>query len=127
MLPYPVGLRVNIPMRPMCMACNQRVRAVAYHRADRIQYRRLCEHCIRRGRRLKPVDPRWKTAGYKKKATCDRCGFRAKYSVQLLVYHMDGNLNNNTLRNLKTVCQNCVIEIAKNDLPWRPGDLEPDR
>jgi hypothetical protein len=43
-----------------------------------------------------------------------------------LVYHMDGNLNNNTLRNLKTVCQNCVIEIAKSDLPWRPGDLEPD-
>ena len=109
------------------MACNQRVRAVAYHRADSIQYRRLCEHCIGRGRKLKPVDPRWKTAGYKKKITCDRCGFRAKYPVQLLVYHTDGNLNNNTLRNLKTVCQNCVIEIAKSDLTWRPGDLEPDR
>ena len=111
----------------MCLSCNQRFRAVAYHRVNSIQYRRLCEHCIRRGRKIKPADPRWKTAGYKKKSTCDRCGFRAKYSVQLLVYHTDGNLNNNTLRNLKTVCQNCVLEIAKLDLPWRPGDLEPDR
>ena len=31
------------------------------------------------------------------------------------------------LKNLKTVCLNCTIEIPKQDLPWRPGDLEPDR
>jgi hypothetical protein len=114
-------------MRPLCLSCNQRFRAVAYHRHDRIQYRRLCEYCIRRGRKIKPLEPRWQAAGYKKKTTCDRCGFRAKYSVQLVVCHIDGNQNNNTLRNLKTVCQNCVLEIAKLDLPWRPGDLEPDR
>jgi hypothetical protein len=114
-------------MRPICLACNQRPRAVAYHRQDRVQYRKLCEHCIRRGRKIKPAEPRWKLSGYKKKPTCDRCGFRAKYSSQLLVYHIDGNLNNNTLRNLKTVCQNCVIEIARLDLPWQAGDLEPDR
>jgi hypothetical protein len=114
-------------MRPMCLACNQRPRAVAYHRADRVQYRRLCEHCICRGRGFKAPEPRWKIAGYKKKPTCDRCGFRAKYSAQLVVYHVDGNLNSNSLRNLKTVCQNCVTEISKLDLPWRAGDLEPDR
>lgn len=110
----------------MCLACNQRPRAVAYHCNNRVQYRRLCEYCIRRGRQIKPPEPRWKTAGYKKKQMCDRCGFRAKYSGQLIVYHVDGNMNNTTLRNLKTVCQNCVVEIAKSDLPWRPGDLEPD-
>jgi hypothetical protein len=113
-------------MRPLCLACNQRFRAVAYHRSDRVQYRKLCEYCIKRNRRIKAPEPRWQSAGYKKKATCDRCGFRAKYSVQLLVYHVDGNQNNNNLRNLKTVCQNCVLEVAKLDLPWRPGDLEPD-
>jgi hypothetical protein len=43
-----------------------------------------------------------------------------------MVYHVDSNLNNNNLRNLKTVCQNCVIEIKRSDLPWAPGDLEPD-
>ena len=113
-------------MRPMCLACNQRPRAVAYHREDRIQYRRLCEYCIKRGRRIKPSEPRWKTAGYKKKSTCDRCGFRAKFAAQLLVYHIDGNLHNTALRNLKTVCQNCVVEIAKTDQVWQVGDLEPD-
>jgi hypothetical protein len=124
--PYSVGLAINICMRPICQACNQRPRAVAYHRADRIQYRRLCESCICRGRRVKLPEPRWKTAGYKKKPTCDRCGFKAKFSAQLIVYHMDGNMNNTTVRNLKTICQNCVVDIIKSDLPWRPGDLEPD-
>jgi hypothetical protein len=113
-------------MRPICLACNQRPRAVAYHKSDRIQYRRMCEHCIKRGRKLRMPEPRWKTAGYKKKATCDRCGFKSKFSAQLLVFHVDGNMNNTAVRNLKTICQNCVVEIAKIDLPWRVSDLEPD-
>jgi hypothetical protein len=113
-------------MRPLCLACNQRPRAVAYHGSRGVQYRKLCEYCIQLNRQIKPPVPRWKTAGYKKKITCDRCGFRSKYSAQLVVCHIDSNLNNNNLRNLKTVCQNCMIEIAKTDLPWRPGDLEPD-
>jgi hypothetical protein len=114
-------------MRPLCQACNQRPRAVAYHRVDRIQYRKLCESCICRGRQAKPPDPRWKTAGYKKKPTCDRCGFRAKFSAQLMVYHVDGNMNNAAVRNLKTICQNCAVDVVKSDLSWRTGDLEPDR
>ena len=113
-------------MRPLCLNCNQRPRAIAYHRANGTQYRRMCEHCIRRGKKVKPAEPRWKTNGYKKKPHCDRCGFRAKFSAQLVVYYVDGNMNNVSIRNLKTVCQNCVIEINKLDLPWRPGDLEPD-
>jgi hypothetical protein len=43
-----------------------------------------------------------------------------------LVCHVDGDMNNVAVRNLKTVCQNCVIEVAKSTMPWRPGDLEPD-
>lgn len=112
----------------MCLACSQRPRAVAYTKSNGTsQYRKLCEHCIKRGKKLKPPEPKWKLAGYKKKPLCDRCGFKAKYSAQLLVFHVDGNLKNNNLRNLKTVCQNCVIEISKLDLPWKVGDLEPDR
>lgn len=126
MRPYSVGFRSKYSMRPICLSCNQRPRAIAYYRLDKIQYRRLCEYCIKRKRRIKPSEPRWKTAGYKKKSVCDRCGFKAKYSAQLLVFHVDGNLNNNGTRNLKTVCQNCVIDIAKTELPWKPGDLEPD-
>jgi hypothetical protein len=43
-----------------------------------------------------------------------------------LVYHVDGNMNNSTVRNLKTICQNCVVEVAKSNLPWKSGDLAPD-
>jgi hypothetical protein len=58
---------------------------------------------------------------------CDRCGFRAKSTAQILVYHIDGNLNNSELRNLKSTCLNCSIEVTRSDLPWRRGDLEEDR
>ena len=113
-------------LRPICSACNQRPCAINCYRDGRVYYRSRCEYCIKKSKRIKPPEPRWKSAGYKKKPTCDRCGFKARYSVQLLVYHVDGNLNNNTTRNLKTVCQNCAVEIPKVDLPWSPGDLEPD-
>ena len=86
----------------------------------------MCENCIKRGKRVKPPVAKWRTAGYKKKPTCDRCGFRAKLNAQLLVYHVDGDLNNCNARNLKTICLNCVPEIKRADLPMRPGDLEPD-
>jgi HNH endonuclease len=112
--------------RPICPACNQRLCAINYILNDVKHYRSRCEYCIKRSRRLKPPEPRWKSSGYKKKATCDRCGFRAKFSAQLQVFHIDGNLNNSNLRNLKTICQNCVVEIKKSDQVWVPGDLEPD-
>jgi hypothetical protein len=113
-------------VRPICLACNQRPRAVAYYRNDCVQYRRLCEYCIKRNKGIPTPIPRWKRAGYKKKNSCDRCGFNSKYTAQLIVHHVDGNLNNNSVRNLKTVCLNCTIDIKKSDLPWKPGDLEPD-
>ena len=112
--------------RPRCNACNQRLCAVNYRRLDITHYRSRCDLCIKKGRQGRVSQPRWKLAGYKKKPLCDRCGFRAKYSAQLMVYHVDGNLNNNNLVNLKTVCQNCVIEIKRADPIWQPGDLEPD-
>ena len=112
--------------RPNCTACNQRLCAINYIRDSQTHYRSRCDYCIKRERKIKLPEPRWKSTGYKKKTTCDHCGFKAKYNAQLLVYHVDGNLNNSSLRNLKTVCQNCVIEIKKSDLLWKPGDLEPD-
>ena len=113
-------------MRPICQACNQRSCAVNYIREDVTHYRSRCETCQRKDRGIKSREPRWKSAGYKKKPACDKCGFRARLASQLLVYHIDGDLNNVTLRNLRTVCRNCVEEIAKTEVTWRAGDLEPD-
>ena len=91
-----------------------------------INLREINDDNIKKNKKIKPPVPRWQTAGYKKKATCDRCGFRAKYSAQLLVYHADGNLQNNNLKNLKTVCHNCVVDLKRTGSTWRPGDLQPD-
>ena len=112
--------------RPICPACNQRPCAVNYQRDDVIHYRSKCGYCISKRRKIKPAKPRWELAGYKKKSVCDRCGFRSKYSAQLRVYHIDGNLHNSDFRNLKTVCLNCCEEISRANLPWQPGDLQPD-
>jgi hypothetical protein len=119
--------KLNICMkRPVCPACNQRPCAVNYHRDGVAHYRSRCESCIRKNRGIKPREPRWKSSGYKKKMACDRCGFRARYSAQIMVYHIDGNLNHSEPKNLRCICRNCEIDVAKGDLVWRPGDLEPD-
>jgi hypothetical protein len=113
-------------MRPICLACNQRPAAVNYSKNGNTYYRKKCEHCIKRNRKEKPPTARWQSAGYKKKAACDRCGFRARYASQLLVYHVDGHQHNATPTNLRTVCLNCVEEIKRLDVPWGRGDLVPD-
>ena len=112
--------------RPLCQACNQQLCAINYRRDGVTHYRARCDSCNKKQRRLKPPLARWKAAGYKKKLTCDRCGFKSKYAAQLLVYHVDGNLHNANINNLKTVCQNCAVEINKSGSTWTPGDLLPD-
>jgi hypothetical protein len=114
-------------MRPICTACNQRPVAVNYCRNDITHYRTRCDHCIRRKKKIKPPEALWKRAGYKKKPACDRCGFKPRFASQILVYHMDGNMNNVDLKNLRTVCLNCVEEVRRLDVPWVPNPLQADR
>lgn len=42
-----------------------------------------------------------------KKNYCEHCGFIPIHSVQLDVDHIDGNHNNNDIKNLQTLCANC--------------------
>ena len=114
-------------MRPVCSTCNQRFVAVNYTRDDVVHYRTKCDYCIKKNKKIKTPKPRWQLDGYKKKPTCDRCGFKARYSSQLMVYHLDGNLNHSDLRNLRTVCLNCVEEVKRLDIPWVPNQLQADR
>jgi hypothetical protein len=114
-------------MRPLCKVCGKNAAAINGYHNDKVYYRSRCNACIRRGKKLKPRPPRWTASGYKKKTACDRCGFHARHTSQLVVYHVNGDLNDSELRNLKTVCLNCIAEITRLDLPWRRGDLEPDR
>src|SRR6056300_1030889 len=98
--------------RPICSACNRRLVAVNYIKEKK--------------RKVPPKIARWMKSGFKKKLNCDRCGFYAKSGAQILVFHMDGDLNNCALTNLGNVCLNCSVEITKLELPWRVGDLIED-
>ena len=121
------GLSVNTYVkRPICPVCEQRLCAINYYREEVAHYRSRCEFCLRRNRQIKPPKPRWQLKGFKKRLSCDLCNFKARYSSQIIVYHIDSDLNNCELVNLRCVCRNCVEVLSRTDSIWRRGDLEPD-
>ena len=107
-------------MRPLC-TCGLHPVAVNYYKNNKPYYRSQCGVCIR-GVKL----PRWASAGYKIKNTCDKCGFKSPHSVVFNVFHADGNLDNCRHTNLKTVCSNCQRILQREGVTWRQGDLVPD-
>lgn len=112
--------------RPLCPVCNEKPVAVNYIKEDVTHYRKMCDSCIRKGKKLKPLPPLWIKRGYRKKPQCEKCGFKFKFAEQSLVYHVDGNLNNCDHNNLKTICRNCSVELDKGRLPWKPAKVVPD-
>ena len=127
MLPFGKGFYAKYTMeRPICTACNQRPCAVNYYRDDIAHYRTRCDPCVKKKRRIKPAVARWQAAGYKKKATCDLCGFKSLFPAQMTVYHIDGNLENIALTNLRTVCLCCIEVVKRKEVTWRRGDLQVD-
>lgn len=113
-------------IRPLCKVCGKNPRAAAYYRNDKRYFRSRCSGCIRKNKNLKPSQPRWKSNGYIKKTQCDLCGFRAKYASQMTVWHIDGDLNNCQLINLRTVCLNCIEVVKRRNTTWRVGEIEVD-
>jgi len=111
--------------RPICTVCHKKPAAVNYKRGDKTYYRKKCDSCIRERRNIKPPKPRWAEAGYKKKLQCDKCGFKARWLNQIVVYYIDGNMNNAKQNNLRSVCLNCTVVIEKQDMPWAK-DISPD-
>ena len=117
---------INNTMRPICKQCNKNFCAVNYKRNDIIHYRSKCDECGRKNTKKKARVPSWQKAGYKKKAACDLCGFKGLFTTQLTVFYIDGNLDNNELINLRSICLNCVEVVKRKEVTWRRGDLEVD-
>jgi hypothetical protein len=113
-------------MRPICKECNKNFCAVNYIRNEKTYYRSICDECGRKKQKKKPHKPTWQKAGYKKKATCDLCGFKSVLPSQITVFHIDGKLENTQLSNLRSICLNCVEVVKKKEVNWRRGDLEVD-
>jgi hypothetical protein len=110
-------------MRDLCKSCGVRPVAINYRKNDRVYYRSKCDHCDKgRGDGI----PKWYRAGYRLKLKCDKCGFSSKNLEQFNVFHVDGDLENCRVTNLKTVCANCQRVLHKEGVKWRQGDLTPD-
>ena len=112
--------------RPICAQCNKNYSAVNYIRNGKTYYRRICDSCGKTKAKKKPRVLLWEKAGYKKKHQCDLCGFKALYPSQLTVFHIDGNLENVALTNLRTICLNCVEVVKRKEITWKRGDLQID-
>ncbi len=112
--------------RPICTRCNKNFCAVNCIKNNKRYYRKICDECGRRENKLKPRVPTWQKAGYKKKATCDLCGFKGLFTTQLAVFHIDGKLENVQFSNLRTICLNCVEVVKKTQVTWKRGDLKVD-
>ena len=110
-------------MRPLC-SCGLRPAAINYYKDNKPYYRKLCEVCLKGGKYSGIA--RWQRAGYLKKSTCDKCGFKSPYPEVFSVFHVDGDLNNCKLANLKTVCANCQRTLHRDGAKWKQGDLVPD-
>ena len=110
-------------MRPLCQ-CGIRPRAVNYIKNNKTYYRKLCDICSKQG--LYHGIPKWYRSGYRQKQICDKCGFKSPHAEIFNVFHVDGDLNNCRLSNLKTVCANCQRILHKEGVVWRQGDLRPD-
>jgi hypothetical protein len=122
-----IGHVNTVMKRPLCKSCQNKPRAYAYKRNDKIYWRSQCDSCIRKKKKLKTgYAAKWYKAGYRKKKRCELCGFRQVDSVQMDVYHVDGNRNNTSVYNLKTICANCQRLKSTQDLGWQLGDLEVD-
>ena len=52
--------------RPICNACNRQMVAVNYIKENITHYRTRCDSCIRRKRKKKLKEPRWRSSGFKK-------------------------------------------------------------
>lgn len=113
-------------IRPICKHCNKNPCAINYIRDNKRHYRSTCDECGRKKNKLKPRHPNYEKAGYKKKTICDNCGYKALYSPQMTVFHIDGDLKNTNFNNLRTICLNCVEIIKRKDITWKRGDLQID-
>ena len=107
-------------MRPLCY-CGRAPVAINYYKLGKPFYRSQCGACSR-GVKI----ARWQQSGYKIKNTCDKCGFKSPHKEVFKVFHVDGDLNNCRLQNLKTVCSNCQQVLHKEGIRWKQGDLVPD-
>lgn len=110
----------------ICNTCNKRPSLINYIRNGVTYYRKYCYYCLKK-KKLDQDQAKQllRKSGYKKKTTCDRCGFISKTAEQMSIHYKDGNSYNVSVNNLRTYCSNCSIEVKVNPLSDK-RDILPD-
>jgi hypothetical protein len=98
--------------RGTCKTCGIRPKAINYVKEGKTYYRSKCDVCIE-GRNQFKV-PAWTKEGYRKKSTCEKCGFKSKFSEQLTVVEEN--------KKYQTICLNCQVDLklSARQIPLRP-------
>ena len=112
--------------RPICKSCNKNHCAVNYKRNGVTHYRSICDDCRKKYPKGFRRIHTWERAGYKKKPHCDLCGFKSLYPSQIVVFHIDGDLENVIFNNLRSICLNCIEVVKHKEVNWKRGDLTVD-
>ena len=120
------AINTYMKKRPLCQACGKKPAAINYKRGSMTYFRTRCDSCVRRKKGIPVPRANWQKHGYRKKSRCEKCGFSSQFKDHFFVFHIDGDLNNCSPTNLKTVCANCQISLSKQNLGWVQGDLVPD-
>lgn len=117
---------LDLSKRPFCPKCNKHRCSINYWKGDIPHFRNICNDCGKKTARSKTKIANWEKAGYKKKNKCDLCGFVPIYPSQITVFYIDGNLNNASFNNLRSICLNCIEVVKKKEVNWKRGDLQVD-
>lgn len=112
--------------RAICSACHKRHVAINYKTKKRIHYRSRCDQCSRTNRLPRDPIPSWARSGYEKKERCEKCNFKCLVLDQMFVWYLDGDIQNNKWSNLKTICSNCKIALAKKYFIWTDENTKLD-
>ena len=103
----------NCP-NPSCTQINPQpsIQFHTYYDNGRPYLRSRCRSCCSERKIGVKPEHRKRNRGKKpyhkfKKDSCELCQFKAKYSCQLDIDHVDGNHYNNLPENLMTLCANC--------------------
>jgi hypothetical protein len=44
----------------------------------------------------------------------------------MTVFYIDGDLQNTSYNNLRSICLNCVEVVKRKEITWKRGDLQVD-
>lgn len=109
-------------MNKLCIRCGENQAVLSRTGRQRL----LCASCKKLSRSVRLNQHRQAKLAHKK-LHCEHCGFVALHPCQLDVDHIDGNRDNDSPSNFRTLCANChrLKTHTERDHVWSEQEAEP--